>query len=436
MKQIKLLIIPFIISHSLFAQTKLSLNEAIQLGLKNNKSIQNSLLKKDIAENKVKEVGSQFFPSLKLNAQYNRLSEVDKFIIPLQTPVEFPVILNSYSSRIYFQQPIFTGFKLSSLSKSSEHIFNATFSEMEKETNEIVLNIIIAYWNLFRAIENQKLLEENIVLVKSLVLDSENLLKQGLSTANDLLKSKLHLSSVELQANNAKNNLILSELVFKKLISAENKHDLTLNDKPSENVNIDLEIDKIFLEANQNRKDFKITNERILSAETQITSAKSNWYPNIYLLGGYNYSRPNPRIFPAKDEAKGTWDIGISMQFEIWNNFNSNYQIESSELQHQQLINSKELLRNSIEIEVASNYLNFNQLKKNLEYANLSLEQAAENLRSTKAKKISGLVSGSEIINAEILLQQSKINKINSVVDLIITEAKLKNSIGRNLVNE
>ncbi len=36
-------------------------------------------------------------------------------------------------------------------------------------------------------------------------------------------------------------------------------------------------------------------------------------------MANYLYGRPNQRYLPMRDEFKGTWEVGVVMQFDIWN---------------------------------------------------------------------------------------------------------------------
>ncbi len=72
-----------ILSVNLFGQESrnLTLEESIQIGLKNSELIHSSQMKVNYSRAKWSEVNTYRLPSLKLNASYTRLSEIEPFII-------------------------------------------------------------------------------------------------------------------------------------------------------------------------------------------------------------------------------------------------------------------------------------------------------------------------------------------------------------------
>ena len=98
----KILIISFIIASIIYGQNKkYSLDEIIQLGIQNSKTLIISDAKVLSASAKVKEINSQRLPQLKFNASYMRLSDVPPFEISmsfLPNPIRIQdAILNTYN---------------------------------------------------------------------------------------------------------------------------------------------------------------------------------------------------------------------------------------------------------------------------------------------------------------------------------------------------
>src|SRR5450759_265998 len=76
----------------LFPQHKFTLEESLQLGLKNSKNLKISRSKLMGSEAKITETTSQLLPKLSFNAGYTRLSDVPPFEVKLPifpTPVSY-----------------------------------------------------------------------------------------------------------------------------------------------------------------------------------------------------------------------------------------------------------------------------------------------------------------------------------------------------------
>ena len=169
---------------------KLNVNEAIEIGLKNSKMLNSSLARLKSSEAKLKETDASRLPSLKFSTGYTRLSNVDPFSIttPFGTFNISPSILNNYQTKLSLVQPIFTGFKLQSLSEMAEYSASATNEEFNKDKNDLIFNIRNSYWGLFKAVQIKKVIDENVDQINVHLNDAKNLLNQGMLTNNDILK--------------------------------------------------------------------------------------------------------------------------------------------------------------------------------------------------------------------------------------------------------
>ena len=190
-------------------------------------------------------------------------------------------------------------------------------------------------------------------------------------------------------------------------------------------------LNKLIDEAVQKRPEIKSADYRIKASESGVTMAQSSWYPQISLVGDYYYNRPNQRIFPAKDEFRGTWDAGVNVSLNIWDWLTTAHQTEQAETQLSQSLDARGIMKDNITLEVTQNYLNFEQAKKKIEISEFGVKQAEENMRVTEDKFKSGMALSSEVVDAETALSTAKLNQTNSKVDYELAKARLDKSIGK-----
>ncbi len=212
-----------------FSQQKLNLQQSLELAFKNSKDIKISNSKITGSSAKVDEVKSQFLPSLKLSANYTRLSDVPAFQIKLPiSPVPITisdVILNNYTVKLSLQQPVFTGFRLNALRDAAEYYNEAVSEDVNKTKNEVAFSVYSSYLNLYKAEQIKALLEESIRSVQQHVTDTKNYMANGLATKNDLLKFEVQESNIQLSLIEANNGIDLARSTFNKslgLLLSEN----------------------------------------------------------------------------------------------------------------------------------------------------------------------------------------------------------------------
>ena len=416
-----------------FAQDiELSLEEAILKGLEKNKILQSSIKKIEGSQAKKSEQFALHFPTLKLQYGYFYQSKVPEFVLDIpplgikQTLA--PNIQNIYSTKLTLQQPIFTGWKLQNLDDIADNQLQISKMEFDKDKSEIIFNITNAYWNLYKAIEYEKIINENLNLAKVNGLDIKQFYEKGLTTENEVLKINIKITNLEISLNEAANTIELARLNLNNLIGEKKNYKLS-STPDLENENI-LNLISYIEKAKSNRQELMIADKKIRNAEKSKSIVQSNWYPQIYLQSNYYYSKPNQKYFPLKNEFKDSWDIGITLQFDIWNNLTTYYQSENTNAQISQAKLGMEILEDQIILEVTQNYYAAIRSSEKSLLSAKSLNQASENLRIIRNKNEKNLSTNAELIEAENLLLQSKNQYLNSQIEKNLAIAKLNKSVG------
>src|SRR3989339_896332 len=281
----------------IYAQEKLSLTveQAIEIGLQNSKTLHSSLMKVKSAGARISEMNAMRLPSLKLSAGYRKLSSVEPFSIQGPTgPITIaPSILDNYSTTLTLSQPLFTGFRLLSNSNIAEYTAGSTNEEYNKDKVELVFNIKNAYWTLFKAAQLKKVMDDNVQMVKAHLEDAKNLMRVGMMTQNDVLKLEVQLSDMLFKQIDAENAVKLSTVALNSVLSIP----LTTNIEILSSANLTMvnysELNKLIGDAVEQRPELKSADYRIKASEAGVTMARSSWYPQISLYGNYYYSRPN-----------------------------------------------------------------------------------------------------------------------------------------------
>jgi len=430
----------FILSSTFIVGQKsmeMSLEECIKYGLENNKGIKIASDKVKSARLKKDEVNTSGLPSLSLQAGYTRLSEVDPFTITVpmggttQSFTVSPSLLNSYSAKLTLTQPVFTGFKIDLNKDLSDQTITASMFDLEAEKSKLRYSISNAYWSLYKVLEGKKVIDEYIKTIQLHLKDLNNFYNQGLITKNEVLKLEVQLSSTQVQLLETENGIQLAKLNLLNNLNLPMETDISLKPliTPDELKDIP-SLDEINTQALNTRPELKAMSIRIKSRETAVKLTESAWYPDIYLIGNYNYARPNQRIVPTKDQFDGTWDVTLSLQYTLWNWNATSYRTQQAESDLSQTNYQFEMMKDGVLIEVKQAYLNYIANKSRIALAEKTVTQAEENYRISYNLFQKGLIRNSDLIDAEVAVFESKIKLVTSISDLRNAEALLNKAIG------
>lgn len=420
------------------AQNKtLTLEESIRIGIQNSKELIISKSKTRFAAAKISETTSQMLPQLKFSASYARLSDVPPFevVVPFAPmPIKIQdVILDNYNLKLSLQQPLFTGFRLGSLKSAAEYNYNASELEFDAATNDYAVQINEAFWNFYNSEKVVELIKEQLVSAEKHLADTKNFLDNGLATMNDVLKLEVQNSNIELKLIEAENNRDLARINFNRIIGFDLNAETQISVDSINPAPENFEVQNLIVEAKNNRKEIRSLENKVLASDESISAANAGWFPSIYLFGNLYYNKPNQRIMPAKDEFKDTWDVGVSLNWDLWNwGYTSAQSTQATELKLQ-AETSLAQLKDVIETEVIKEFLNYNKALKKVEVANKSVEQASENYRLTVDKYDQQLASSSDLIDAQAYLLEAETNLTSSLVSFQISKAKLNNAVGRKI---
>jgi outer membrane protein len=424
----------------------LTLDECIGLALENSKALHSSSLRVGAAEAKVREIVAARLPALRLGASYARLSRVPPFEVtlpaflsprPLTIEVS-PVILDDYNLRLSASQPLFTGFRLAKGEEAARWGALADREDYGRDRAELVFAVKSAYWNLFKARALAGVVAENADGVRNHLRDVENLLANGLLTRNEVLRVQVQLSQVEIAGIEADNAVELASLWLKNIIGLPLEEEIAIpaeadgEERARSDESGPPSCDDWISRALDQRPELKAMNDRIRAAQAGVAVARSAWYPQVYLAANYYNARPNPRILPALDRFRDTWDVSLSVSMDLWNWGLTSAQTAQAQAQVDQVQDGLSQVRDGVIIEVRSAWLALEAADRKAAVAAEAVRQAEENLRVTRDRFKEGVALNADVLDAEVGLFQAQTARVQARADQAIARARLARSAGED----
>lgn len=417
----------------------LSLEEALAAGIERSPGLHASRLELEAASARSRELAAGRLPSLKFGGGYTRLSGVPDFQVTLPISPN-PIVVsqsyfNNFNLRLGIQQPLFTGFRLQAGERSARLLEAAAGLDLEKNRAELAFAVKAAYWGLARSREFEKVIDENVRQVGEHLKDVRAFSDQGLATRNDVLRAELELSNAEIMRIDARNaaEVALTALVSLMGLPLDSDIDLTTS--------VESRASRIPAEAGKGdgnpieralaqRPEIKSAEFRIKASEMGVKAVRSAFLPQVTLSGNYYYLRPNPRILPALDRFKGTWDVGVSVSFDIWNWGQTKRQTEQAEARLGQAREARKALEDQAVLEVTQCRLSLARAGEKVRVTGQAVGQAEENLRVTRERFKQGVALSSDVLDAEVALLQAKLGRTQAAIDQVVAQARLEKALG------
>ena len=412
----------------------ITLDEAIKLGLEHSQQLKISGVKYTIATAKREQFWGTQIPAISLVSGYSRLSDnvaPFKFQTPgtSETIILNPQILNQFTNRISAQQVVFSGFRSVNFYKSAEFLEKAAALDIDKDRIEIKNNIAAAYYNLYKLQSSDEILGENLKVLRGRYNDVQNFVKNGTALENDALKSDLAISQLEMAKSDVENGIKVAQYNMCILLGLPTDTRIELDKSklfPEKTVN---SLD-FYLNSLTSRPDINATELRRQAALKGIEVAKGNVYPVISLNANYYENRPNQRVFPQQDAFKGTWDAGILLIYNLTGAYTTKFQVKEAQANLAQTDALKTQMTEGAKMEVTANFYAYQSAINKIALTLKSIAQSTENQRVMKNKFDAQMITIGELLDADFLVIQSKLNLETAKADAEMAYYKLLKSVG------
>ncbi len=421
----------------------LSLDEAIAAGLEASPALHASRMRVESSAARSREVAAARLPAFKLGAGYTRLSEIPPFQVTLPISPN-PIVVsqnyfNSWTLRLSAQQPLFTGFRLEAGTQSARMLEASAGWDLTKDRSDFILAVKNAYWGSARAGMLEAVVADTVVQVQEHLKDVRAFYDQGLLTKNEVLRAELQLSSTELMRIDARNAAEIARTSLNTLVGLPLETELELTTSAEAlaaqapapgQASEDPAAQALLDTALASRPEIKASDFRIKASEANLKAARAGWYPQVSLAGNYYYLRPNPRILPALDRFRGTWDIGLAVSLDVWNWGQTRSQTEQAKAQLAQARDARKLLEDQATLDVTQSRLALARARDKIKVAAQAVGQAEENLRMVRDQFRQGVALNTDVLDAEVFLLQAKTSRTEAAIDLALAQARLEKALG------
>ncbi|MCW8811093.1 MAG: TolC family protein [Ignavibacteriaceae bacterium] len=429
------IIISLLLSAILFPQQKkLTLEECLQTGLQNSRELKISESVLRSSDKKVTEFTSQMLPKLSLSAGYTYMNLNNPSELGIgPAPIKIINPFYTYGMQLSIQQPIFTGFQLSSSRSAAKNTYEAISFEHQKNINNKALEIYSAYWNLFKAKKQYELMEEYLASLNDNLKQTKDFLDNGLATMNDYLKIKVQVSNTEVSLIDAKNNFEIAKASLNKALGIPLNQPTEIETSFTAVQDEMLNYQDLLSSAMNNREELKSLDYKVKAGEDKVTAANSGWWPKIYASGNFFLYNANAKTFSIENERLQLWFAGLSLSWDLWNWGYTSAKSSQAEEEVLQSKESLELLKDQIELEVYNAFLKLHSEKQKTDVGKLSMESAEENLRLTKEKYDYNLATSNDLIDAEVELLDAKTKLAFANAEYELAKVKLELAVGNKI---
>jgi outer membrane protein len=428
------LITNFIVAQQANGQTarNLTLQDAINLSLKNSKQLKNSRAKVDESAAALKEATERKLPDVNVTGSYIRLNNPHVNLKATSDSAtgnankgSTPKVSQAAYGIVNLSLPIYSGLRIQYGIESAKFLEKATQLDAENDREGVILNTIDAFSNLYKAQAATGLVRESLTQAQQRAKEFSNLERNGLLPRNDLLKAELQASNTELSLLDAENNFKLATVNMDLMLGLPEETvlqpDSSSLTRPADTKGI-ADWEQLAI---QNRKDVNALSFREKAAVSAVKATKGELYPSLALTGGYIAA-----YVPNLVTITNAVNVGVGLQYNIGSLWKTKSKVQQAQARVQQVQANEEMLTDAIRFQINQAYQNVILSQKKIEVYNKAIEQAQENYKITKNKYENTLVTTTELLEAEVAQLQAHLNVAFAKADAVVAYNKLLQAAG------
>ncbi len=419
-------------------QNDISLNAAIDSAKSNNKSIIKSDLEVLAAKELKKEAFTKYFPNVSANAgaYYSINPLLDLQIGEVNLPVYDgnPVNIATATEFAYFPgmdlqmfqksavgmvnvvQPIYTGGRILNGNKLATLNIEAKEEQKLLSERDIEIKVEQQYWQLLSLHKKLELVNEYQMLLDTIFAQVNDAYKAGLIIKNDVLKVRLKQNELMLNKEKLENGILLATNQFCLTIGIKNNPDLLLN----EQIEILESPDNYYANKDSalvNRIEYSLLEKSINASDLQIKMAQGENLPQLAIgFNGYLYNSLEEN---ANSSTNGMVFGTLSVPISSW--WGGTHQVKRLKIEKRISEQNFEEKTSLLGLQIEKLWLDINSSYSQLKIQENIIKQAEENVRVSKSAYLNGLITITDLIQAQTILSDAKSTLLDSKIQYRLT---------------
>lgn len=417
---------------------RVTLDDAIQQGVAASERLAELHAREQAADAIVSSRAASDRPIVAAQAGYTRTNHVDEFAIaiPGQPPrVVYPDIPDNYRTRLDLQWPIYTGGRSDALERAARAEAAAAGDDVAAARADLRLEITRAFWALVTADETTRVLQRSLDAINAQVSDLRTRLSQGLIPPNDVSAAEAQQARQRLLALQAANQRAIAEADLRRVTGNEARGRL----EPDPGVAAALpaapapgdEVAALVAAALQARPERRALEQHMSAAREQVTAADAAWKPQLAVGAGYDYARPNPRIFPRTTDWRTSWDASFSVSWTLWDGGRRAADRAVAVADEAALKARAAEFDRSVTFEVRQRRLELDSSVAAITAADEEVRAAADAERAVGERYRAGVATSTDVLEAQVARLQAELDRTRAVADARLAQARLARATGR-----
>lgn len=396
----------------------ISLSQALELAKRNNNDLQVSVLRLEQSKSVLREAQAALFPSVDLSADVTNSRNVGTTLQFDQARTTNPLVGDppsntTLSGTAQIKYDIYTSGRRNGAIQEAEERIRVQELDVERQSEEIRLNVSKAYYDLQQTDENVRISQSAVENAQASLKDAMALEKAGVGTRFDVLRSQVNLANSQQDLTNAISQQQIARRKLAPLLNLPQSVSISAGDPVKLAGLWQHPLEQSIVTAYQNRPELQQNLAQRKIGEAQIKQALSSSGPQVSLVGRYNLLDQ----FDDQTSVSDGYSLGLQASINLYGGGAGTARAAQAKTSIAIAETQFSEQRNQIRFQVEQAYSTQASSLENVQTSNVALEQAKESLRLARLRFQAGVGTQSDVINALNDLTRSEGNRVKAILD-------------------
>jgi outer membrane protein TolC len=409
------------------------------------------------AEAGVDQAVAAYVPRLSGLGRYTRLSSLDEPTLGnvvvtgapgpiaagtqlLAVPLTFPVIVDQYAAQSTLQIPLSDyALRLPQLHAAARG--NARAAALVEQASRLraATDGKIVFYSWARARLQIGVAERAVAQARGHLKDAQAARETGSASKADVLRVEAQVASAELLLARAQAATAVLDQQLRTVMHDPGAQPYAIGEDlraPPDPAGVAPALatpeDTLVREAVARRPETRALAESAAATRKQAWAVRAAGLPRLDAVGNATYARPNARVFPLKDEFRGTWDVSLQLSWAPTDLFATEASHSATMARSRQLDAQRAGAADAIRVEIAQAVQAVREAEASLRTSERGLAAAEESYRVRRVLFQNGRATSVELTDAETEFSRAQLEAIGARVDRRIAEARLVHAVGQD----
>ena len=398
----------------------LSLDEAINLALRQNQGMEASRLELEKADAQVDEALGNALPTVDLNSRYTWNIQRPVFFFPGEDGIVRPIEIgskNALTADISVQQIIFNSAVLTGVGTSRIYA-RISRQQLRSEASEVILGVKQAYYQLLLAREVLAVNEALLANAEANYRNTKVLYDAGLRAEFDAIRAEVTVANLKPRVNEGRDMVrngvdrLITTLGYDDLVDSETEVTGTFVD-PATGGAIGESYDELERAMIENNPQLNAL--RLLADVNQelVEIDRSDYLPTVALFGTYKVEGQADNLGDLDFQPSAF--AGVNLSLNLYNGGKTAARVEQSQVEYQKNRFQAAELESALRLQLKGTLRSMEAALDQMRASERTIEQAERAYTIATATYKAGTGTQLQINDADLALAQSKLNRLNSI---------------------